>query len=412
MKKIYLLFIGVCLTTLAFSQVPVTWWAYLPADFLTNQPTRDVVQIRQVEDSYVTEATSLEELWTMHINDVFKTPIDFVDNPTVNDWSSGSEVSVELTQPDSADYYGEMSFLASANMLYMIIRMADDEIIHTDDAGDRFELAIAPYGDPYDPGRTIYANLTDAPEWQWDAETGYYKFGDVLIHPDTIVMMAPYGLWGETGACKYNLIPQTSLGFDPPQNTVFDDITANGDTLDITPGSGVGPVQFGSLVEATTGGYFYLVAMPWAMFAGGNPLMAAGDAISLGVQARDFDNDNETYENADGNDVVVTNVFWGGADHGQVYCFPVFYGARAELVVATDISKEAAAAFNVYYASNKLYLEQNLASLEIYSVTGALVKSMVHLSGTVDLSDLRNGLYIANMKNEKGESGALKFVKY
>lgn len=410
MKKIYLLLIGLCISAMGISQAPVTWWSYLPDDFLTNQPTRDEVKVVKIEDSFIENYATLEAMW----GDVeFSYGIDALSNPSVNEWSTGEKVSVDVPTQDASDYTGTFAFFSSPTALYMLVNTVDDEVDFT--TGDGFELVVAPNGEVYDPGRTIHANYTDAPAWQWDDATERYKFGGHMIHPDTMVMMANYGLWGEENACKMAITPSTTAPGEDlflAQNLVFDDITGV-DTIDITPGSGTLTVSAQSLVETSSTGYLYLLILPWDFFTNGAALVEPGDMMSLAVQGRDFDSDNFEYQSAaDGTMSRHTYSYWGGADDNSTYWAPVFYGAQAELVIGTDVRNNQEVEFDVFYNESSLIVNESLRNLEIFSVTGARVRSLQNVNGSVDLSEMANGMYIATMKNLDGATATLKFVKY
>ncbi|MEN8228920.1 MAG: hypothetical protein ABFS38_12260 [Bacteroidota bacterium] len=414
MKKFYLLFVGVMLSAMTFAQIPTGWWSYLPNDFLDNPYERMTVQVRQVDDAYVADAASLESLWGV-INDVFKNPLDAWTNTQVTDvqpdWSA---VTVDVPAQAAEGYEGHFALLASSNYLALVCKVSDDEVDF--ESGDGFELAIAPYGDAYDPGRTIYPDTAaaeydaDSSMYMWGAWDGWYN----AIHPDTLTMMAQYGLWGETGAAKFALVPENSDAYYAAKNMVFDDIRNFGDTLDTSPGAATSTVPFITMVEPFSegSGYYYLCAMPWQMFTNDFVLDQEGETMSLAVQGRDFDSDNIKYTDWSMTEVDYVYTYWGGTDDNSAFWATAFYGAKAELVVPVGFNEKAAETLGAYYANNRLFLEQTVASMEIYSVTGSHVRSMSHVSGTVDLNDLENGLYIATMKDEQGALGTLKFVKY
>lgn len=408
MKKIYLLIVGICLSAFAFSQVPLQWGARLDSTDWADGWDRDTVLVVGMSDDDITGVSTLEELWGM-LNDNVKFANFGWTNLTVDDYTSGESVTTELPAQSAEDFTGEFALLAGTNAFYILWNITDDEFVAP--AGDNVEIVLAPYPDAYDPERTIHPNSVDVP-WNWDADSGMYKPGGQYLSVETYHAMASYGLWGETGAVKLGGIDPASSAEIYAGTMYFKDVSTMGDTLDGIPRFGTTDIALQALLEPKTGGIFYLLVIPWNLMEDWS-MSQAGDAMSIALKYTDFDNDNPTYIDNNDAEVIATYQNWT-SQHNDAYWAVAYYGNVAEfaepVTSARDLVMEQ---INAYYASGLLHLTAGkVSAVDIYSITGAKVMSVDNPSGNINVSGLENGVYITRVKDLKGATGILKFVKY
>ena len=69
---------------------------------------------------------------------------------------------------------------------------------------------------------------------------------------------------------------------------------------------------------------------------------------------------------------------------------------------------------NIYYrnSSQEIILSNLTGKLEIYNSIGIKVRSMNNVEDKLNISGLKNGIYILNFFSQEGESKTLKFIKY
>lgn len=419
MKKGYLLLVLLCITTLTYAQIGPSWWMFLPEDYATNPYQRQHIEVEKVDNASIADATNLESLW----NNLDSRFINSIDNPsatTVRDYSTGERVDVDLPAQSAEDYTGHFSVMASEDYLYILFNVDDDEVLPTD--GDKVEIAFAPYSGKYDPGRELFLNDTHWGFYQdgdgnkfyvwggFNSDTGEPNSWATVISEAVYTDMAKYGTWTETGANKIDLDLVTKSA--PAPGLAYSLFGENDEILgDVSAGSTTEDVL--SVMEQKTGGYYFLVGLPWSEFSDGFKLLNDGDAMSLAVKVNDADSDNLEYTDNNGNVHNYVYGYYGGATHNNVYWAIAYYGAIATLVdVNTSASSPEFTSSDVFYANNRLVLsnQDKVCRIEIYSITG--VKLMDVKSATdIDVSLLKNGIYVAVVSNGSFSPKVIKFIK-
>ncbi|MCO6480103.1 MAG: T9SS type A sorting domain-containing protein [Phaeodactylibacter sp.] len=405
MKKLYLFLLLLAIGPLSFAQIGRSWGQRLPDDFRENPYPRQTVKLLMVNDDDVIGANTLEELWGT-VDAEFIYPLDGWANPTARDFSSGSAVTVDVPPQDEADIYGEYTAMAGDNALYVLFNVSDDEVDPA--GGDKLELGWAPYVDPFDPGRPIYPDVS---HWAWNADQMGYNFpGGAVVSGEDYVEMSYYSTWTEAGAYKVDLPLESSAELyagAPVYSLKGPDL----DTLGDVSGGAV-PVALQTLYEAKTGGYFYLAIVPWEAMNGAKPT-AVGDQISLAPKVNDWDSNNFTYQNNSGAEVVHSYGYWGSTDQNDVYWAIAFYGAKAELTMASSTFEPLNDVIKAYYSGNELIITHSEGNtfVDIYNASGVRVKTFVEADNVMDLSFLIRGFYVADIRDDAGNRSLVKFVK-
>ena len=160
MKKTYLLIASLLTCSVLSAQIGYSWWQFLPSDFEDNPYPREEVLIQGIDETLIIDqASSLADVWS-DVPAVFVNPIDYLANPTAEDWSSGSEEEITLPTQTPNDFTAAYTVMAGDNNLYVLYNVTDDDVQSNGLDNDFVELSFAPYGGKYDPGRPIYPDVS------------------------------------------------------------------------------------------------------------------------------------------------------------------------------------------------------------------------------------------------------------
>lgn len=383
-KKFYLLLIALSFSILASAQMPFAWWATLPADYQTNPYERMELQVKQVVDDDILNADGVEQVWNT------LEPFFIFD---VNNQTSG------YPEQSPSDYTGECALLAGADNLYVIFNITDDA---KDEVNDKVEIVFSPQVDPKDIDPTsLLPDSTTAP-WVWDAETHDYHLGDAHFSVEDVNDMARYGLWSDDGDMKVGGISVTTNTELYAGTMYFKDNYIGTDTarLWITPDFGATSAPLTVVEEDRTGGYFLLVAIPWAVM-NDNALENEGDKMSIAVQFADNTDDADS-----------TYVYWGGTTDNSAYWGIRHYGAIAELINTSSIQSNVVNSnINVFYSNGTLQILDNVNSVDVFNLSGVKMLSVNNPHGTIELTSLPKGVYLAKVRATNERVKVVKFIK-
>lgn len=415
MKKIYLLLSAGFLSISLLAQQPFNWGAILPADYATNPYQRDTIKVMLVDDAIVTDANTLEEVWDSVDADYIKA-IDGWSNTSVTEQrnceATVEKVPVDVPAQAADDFTGNLAVLAGDDALYVIAKVIDNEV---DPTGDKMELVIAANAMPMDLGASkllIPTKNERAFAWKDTA----YVWGANVLDSNTVKDMTNYGLWPSQGGQKLDIKFETNTEAFIA-NGIY---PQSGDTLKLAQVTSSTSEACQTFFETTTDGYLFLVVIPWGVTT--TKLAKDGDMMSIAPKIVDYDADNFTYVKKCGNaPELVKYDYWCATNKNDAYWAVTFFGAIAKVVekevVIVDppvgIDPSVKEMLNIYVSNNIMYLPSNeVSSVNIYSVTGGLVKTILNPAGNVDLSSLQNGVYVLRARNFNGTVATAKFMKY
>lgn len=419
MKKLYTLAMLLLISTMSFAQIGYSWWMFLPLDYEENPYPRQTVQVQKVTDEFATSQNSLDDLWNT-VPEELTFPIEGWINQTADDWSSGEEVTVDVPAQTPEDFTAHYTMMSGDQNLYVLYNVVDDEVSPMVGDGDFVELAFAPYAGQYDPGREIYPDMSrttgagywwaeeSSHVWGWNASAGEPQPWGTVIPGDVYVDMSLYGTWTEAGAYKCDLPLATSAEVFAAAPT-YTMKGPNLDTLgDVAGGLTASALQ--TLYEPKSDGYYFLVVIPWSSMSA--KLENIGDQMSIAPKVNDWDSDNFTVEDSDGNPVIHRYDVWGSTDNNGAYWAIAYYGAVAELVESTSTYEAVNNAFEAFYSSSSLTVVNGNGkqTVDIYNVNGVLVRTFQG-QATMDLSFLNAGFYVADIHDDEGNRSLVKFVK-
>ena len=397
MKKIYILFTALLISGGLIAQIGPSWWQTLPDDFKTNPHARDTVTIVKVADDVIVYYESLADLWEA-------VPSEKVDVSSV---SNGA-----CNIADAADFSAQgMAFFD--NTYFYVMYNVDDEEVNVE-GNDRIEMHLAPYGGPYDPGRNL---ILDRSSYLFkDSLDGFMNFGGRLISQADYGDMAKYGSWTEAGAYKteWTLITGPDLYPGSPIYSLKEG--PEGDTIgDVSMGAI--DVACGSVYSPKSGGYYFLAIIPLAVWEEA-PDADNFPSMSIAFKVNDADDNNvdcsdppdETVDRSEmwGPPSVTNDAYWAVAFYGGYgeFDFTVFDPVGIRTIQAQTKS-------SVYCHDGMLKVNRNevVSNIRIYSVTGALMKSIDNPSEMVNLYSLQRGVYIVRVTEVSGASNIVKILR-
>jgi hypothetical protein len=221
--------------------------------------------------------------------------------------------------------------------------------------------------------------------------------------------MSYRGSWTEMGAYKTEWVLASSEEYYPSACT-YTLLGANKDTLgDVVMGAP--DVPFSCIYEPKTGGYYFLAVMPDSLFPM-EPDPVTFPAMSVAFKVNDKDADDIDCTTEDEETDVDRYEAWG-ASTNDAYWAIAFAGGIGKFDFNTSVKPIKVIESGVYYYSGYLRLvRQDLVrNITVYSITGALMRSVQNPPELVNISNLMSGVYLIRVTETNGLSYVTKIVK-